>query len=596
MAALDAERPYAEQVANFLSRRTKVEARDLLARVTTTEILDAIDGLDVTEFADMGLGEALAENGKLPMYGLPTRARLLFTGFRSQGKQGVQAESMDRDLEVAIHEFEPGSRLVRDKQEHLALGLTGAFRPEFAVRFNRQNVSVGAAFAREFLLMQCPVCGGWHRTGANQNHPTCQGCNAVLDPTSARECVVPIAFRTDYAPAQGRESTPRSGARVSMAEARPLTLQPAQLANASFRSAGEQLLFRLNRGSFDSRQGVGRWSGFDFTKGRQSIKVGPSRSFTADDQWIDTRFLSSVTDFTRFQQRQGLFLAAPKVTGAFFIAPNVVPAWARMTPGTLGQYRGGGPGARSYGGLLHWAAILSAAFLLAFKAADELDVDPQDFEVIEPRPHLVNGQPVPLIQLCDSLVNGSGLCDRLAQPIGGETLAISLIRRIVNDTAEYPLKELISLDHASACEQSCYECLQRYGNQPYHGLLDWRMGLDYLALLLDADFGMHRTGATTVAWGDAWKSLLHRSVALAARMVPNAPHEVVAGVPHIRVSEGDEWAAIIHPLWNWDAILGESEELQAFSDLHRVETLNTFDMIRRPAAAIDDVRKRLAGG
>jgi DEAD/DEAH box helicase domain-containing protein len=585
-AALDAERPYAEQVANLLSRRTKVEARDLLARVTTAEILSAIDGLDATDFADMGLGEALAESGKLPMYGLPTRSRLLFTGFRSkEDKPEVQAESMDRDLEVAIHEFEPGSRLVRDKQEHLAIGLTGAFRSEFPVRSNRQNVVVGAAFAREFHLMQCPVCGGWHRSAPNQPAPTCQGCNAILDPTSARECVVPVAFRTDYAPAQGREPTPRSGARVSMAEAQPLALQSAKLTNASFRSAGEQLLFRLNRGSFDSRQGVNRWSGFDFTKGRQRVRTGATRSFSADDQWIDTRFLASVTDFTRSQQRQGLFLAAPKVTGAFFIAPNSIPSWARMTPGNLGRYRGP---AR--------AAILSAAFLLVFKAADELDVDPQDFEVIEPRPHLVNGQPVPLIQLCDSLVNGSGLCDRLAQPVGGETLAISLIRRIVHDAGEYPLRELIAPEHASACEQSCYECLQRYGNQPYHGLLDWRMGLDYLSLLLDAGYEMHRTSASSVAWSGAWKTLMDRSVALAARMVPNAPQEIISGIPHIRVTEADEWAAIVHPLWSWDSILGQSDELQGFSDLHRVETLNTFDMIRRPAAAIDDVRKRLAGG
>lgn len=36
--------------------------------------------------------------------------------------------------------------------------------------------------------------------------------------------------------------------------------------------------------------------------------------------------------------------------------------------------------------------------------------------------------------------------------------------------------------------RACYRCLHRYGNQAYHGLLDWRLGLDAIALLLDSSY------------------------------------------------------------------------------------------------------------
>jgi Bacterial Alpha-2-macroglobulin MG10 domain len=45
------------------------------------------------------------------------------------------------------------------------------------------------------------------------------------------------------------------------------------------------------------------------------------------------------------------------------------------------------------------------------KAALELDVAPDEFEALEPR--LRHGRP--LLQIADSLINGSGLCRRLCQ-------------------------------------------------------------------------------------------------------------------------------------------------------------------------------------
>ncbi|MFT7971864.1 hypothetical protein, partial [Salmonella enterica] len=59
------------------------------------------------------------------------------------------------------------------------------------------------------------------------------------------------------------------------------------------------------------------------------------------------------------------------------------------------------------------------------------------------------------------------------------------MKNILNNKTAYPLAEFLQSDHRERCFQGCYHCLHRYGNQPYHGLLDWRLGLDVIQLLLD---------------------------------------------------------------------------------------------------------------
>ena len=63
------------------------------------------------------------------------------------------------------------------------------------------------------------------------------------------------------------------------------------------------------------------------------------------------------------------------------------------------------------------AAAISATYFLVFYAARKLDVAPEEFEVLEPRPYgTADGEKIPLLQICVALVNGSGLCEKLSQP------------------------------------------------------------------------------------------------------------------------------------------------------------------------------------
>src|SRR5439155_26195718 len=66
-----------------------------------------------------GLAERLAEAAVLPMFGMPSRMRLLYHQLR-----GERALAIDRDLDLAVTEFAPGSQRTKDKRILEPIGFT----------------------------------------------------------------------------------------------------------------------------------------------------------------------------------------------------------------------------------------------------------------------------------------------------------------------------------------------------------------------------------------------------------------------------------------------------------------------------------------
>ena len=57
------------------------------------------------------------------MFGMPSRVRVLYHGL-----SGGVASVIDRDLDLAITEFAPGSQRTKDKRVHRAIGFTAALQ------------------------------------------------------------------------------------------------------------------------------------------------------------------------------------------------------------------------------------------------------------------------------------------------------------------------------------------------------------------------------------------------------------------------------------------------------------------------------------
>ena len=77
------------------------------------------------------LSERLASNGVLPMFGFPTRVRLLFHGRSPSAQYGWPPERgvVDRQLDIAISQFAPGSQTIKDDELLTSVGVVN-FHPQ----------------------------------------------------------------------------------------------------------------------------------------------------------------------------------------------------------------------------------------------------------------------------------------------------------------------------------------------------------------------------------------------------------------------------------------------------------------------------------
>ena len=237
------------------------------------------------------------------------------------------------------------------------------------------------------------------------------------------------------------------------------------------------------------------------------------------------------------------------------------------------------------------AGALSACFLILNYASRELlDVDPEEFDVLEPRVKRTSGGlAMPMMQIADSLVNGSGLSNRLMQPDkGGDPMILQVMRAILAGGAGSPLLELLGDEHPSKCMTGCYRCLHRYGNQGYHGLLDWRLGLDVIQLLIEPTYVAGLDGDFSASGVMHWHQMATTLADEAARLL-STNHKSVAGLPLIGLGN-DKWGVVVHPLWDWDSVIASRPELESFALEFEVKPITTFELSRRMGKALLDIR------
>ena len=573
--ALTSSLDYRDEVADWFAEGTSIRRDQFLQELSVDDVLGHIEGLDRAEFAGRGIGEALAEQGQFPMYGMPTRVRNLYTGPEpADDLRTWEPQAIGRDLEVAIQEFAPGRDLVKDKKRHRSIGFTGPLPPR-SERWG-QGIRVrplGDPFGHAFWLVECPICRGWMTMGPPMAgvQVVCKGCRSSLSASDARECVVPNAFRTSFFPTKQEEDLDlTSRQRLAMAEAMPFDPDPITGTNMCYELVRGARVFRLNRGAGEN------WSGFSASRGRTH-----QNALAIENQWIMPAQVSDPRLGFReeHESRMGFFLAAPKVTDSLVIAPRRIPYGLTLSLQTAAGR----------------AAVYSAAFLLIYKAAQELDVDPNEFEIVTPRTVRLGGlEQVPLVQFCDSLLNGSGLCDWLVrQHASGDTVAIAaLSRSILVDADCYPLTDFASPSHRAACDQSCYVCLNRYSNQSFHGLLDWRLGLDALSLLMWSDFRAGLDGRFSTPGLLDWPQLATGYAEELSTIAGPSIWKDAGIVPLACLDQTEDlWCAVVHPLWNWNLLLEKIPEVRQVVARHNcVIPATSFDLARRPVTTLERLR------
>ena len=184
--------PQVPQIVDAILAGTEgVSSDELIMYVCQGLFADLETCANSVELAGDGLAEKLAEGAVLPMYGMPSRVRLLYHGFR-----GREALSIDRDLDLAITEFAPGSQKTKDKRVFTAIGFTCPLLPD-----PTWHPVADDPFPRRMWMARCDLCHFVNTFNAEPAMAGCPDCGNSREGDNAFrvfEIVVPAAFRTSF--------------------------------------------------------------------------------------------------------------------------------------------------------------------------------------------------------------------------------------------------------------------------------------------------------------------------------------------------------------------------------------------------------------
>jgi hypothetical protein len=590
-ALIATQKGYAE-IAAAVGAGVPGRMEDFLRALTVKRLMD-----DVMARAQegrsrvAGLAEFLAEQGLLPMFGMPTRVRNLYLDLSSDGAGAAEWETVDRDVDLAIFEFAPGQTIVRDKRIHTSIGFTSPLnkpirtghslelKPEPSKTWWSDVASIGDCVSCGAVLL----IAGQMPLGDAQ----CRECGATMPSATLQPYVTPAGFRTDFQPrlADGPPIISPLLRRETSSIIEPLQSVSVQGTNLSIGSGSEAWIIRRNRGNRDRNGDLVPFAIQSRTQTRIPVSDAPGvrldrlarQGIVTDDARSRDRFIEEADGHG--PMAAGLF--SRRRTDALTITMGSIP------PGlALGRM---GPRVQENTSIR--AAALSATHLIVQRAAIELDIAPEEFEILEP----LLRKDRPVLQIADTLVNGAGFCRRLASSSGtGNPLIVDLIRSMLAGVGD-PLADAFHAGHhRKTCSRSCYGCIQRYGNRSYHGLLDWRLGLSFLRCLLDHGHlaGLDGHFSSTPELQD-WPEMALRTAHGIQSLAPRTREVVVSdqlSIPVVLETGHDgtrRGFAIIHPFWDPNAALdGVFMRLEKAFHGVSLSYIDTFEGERRLLTAV----------
>ena len=546
-----------DDICRTVLRRTEMDnPAGLTAMVAhvNSKLLSDIDSTAAhpESLPHLALSERLASLGVLPMFGFPTRVRLLFHEYPKVNRGGWPPDRgvVNREIDIAISQFAPGAQTVKDDELHTAVGIVD-FRPSGGAVVTAPNplgntISVGICRQCQ-ALVEAPVPTGG-----------CPFCSAARSESGYRapvELTEPPGFHTWWAIkaefSGGFEFTPRA-LRARMGA---MLKNPTSRRNFTVDS-GQARVFRVNDNA-----------GADFE----------FRKINGHEIWIsDDAFQQAQRDLPQ-NQRNALrppqydstvqpvrrALAAIASTDVLTAGITNVPVGVCLNPAV--------PEAR--------AAWFSFGFLLRRAAAVRLDVSESELDLgINPVMDFSSpfAPPSARIFISDSLENGAGYSTHLGDPARFEDLLHFMLGQAGRKSRDF-YDPYVSLVHEQECATSC-RCLREYGNMPYHPLLDWRIALDMTRLAIDQSAQID----LSASW---WAPLVGR-MAPAYFAGLGLQATTLGGLPAGVSAATNEAIFLIHPLWDTDRSNVKAEVAGAIADAERCglkpEPRSMFRAVRFP--------------
>lgn len=419
------------------------------------------------------ISDKLASGGLLPLYGMPTNMKTLFTSNDAlTSGPAEQRNKITRDASVAIYEFAPRAQKTKDKEIHTALG----FAPGFG-----QTKPFESTY-----IYTCPTCGHIMRNDdfdALQNG-VCEYCgehiNEHVDDIS--QVVIPYEYMTSFI----KEDSKAYDDQAVYTQSAPSLTENATdrdisttVKNVYSTFADQCYTWLINDNNGKSFQG-------DFVPrgtGDNEMVYWVSRNI--DNDFRGRRTTGPVNNVSSDSK---ISIACNKLTNVIRIRLNKQNVYVETNVFNRDPNENSMPGK----GTAIKAAFYSAAFILQRSLADKLDITPDEIEISSIQEVMVDNQSSVEIVMNDQLVNGSGfvrqLFDSKLEGILDDVNAIIGGNGIQDDPSNDFLKSLFTRNHMMECSDSCYKCLRVYRNMSFHPVLDWRLGVSLLRMMANEDY------------------------------------------------------------------------------------------------------------
>ncbi|MCT7952528.1 DEAD/DEAH box helicase [Ancylothrix sp. C2] len=516
-----------------------------------------------SELGGVGLAERLAEGGILPMYGMPSRQRVLY---HNVNKRKKEFSTIDRDLDLSVTEFAPGCQKTKDKRIYTAIGFTAPLlwkhtlipasddplsERRWMLRCSRCQYTITKDTESELFQgkdpKKCPNCQAEKQSKNTKNQP---GFRVF-------QWAVPKGFRTkfDWGEDAKVDQEIVLTSTASVAESQTENFEKQTTANTFTAFGREGRVYRVN----DNRG--------ELFKGNLGTAVSRKKNqVELKHQWIAEEFQENDKKqekwkFSETDSPEAIAIIAPKTTNILRIQPSELPSGLCLDPLANNS--------------AIKAAFYSAAFIIRSVAAEELDIDPEEFEISGLRQiNDTNLGQIGEIVINDRLPNGSGFTEWLYR--NWQDILLNKILKAENSFAS----DLISKKHRDNCHSSCYDCLQQYRNMNYHGLLDWRLGLSLLKILADKNFLCGLDNDFSLPYLEKWPGNAIFLRDNFCESFKDCSPQLFDKLPGFKL--GSQNVIIVHPLWNQENPKGLLEKaIIAAGENPRY--LDTFNMLRRPS-------------
>ncbi len=504
------------------------------------EINKSIEG----QSESLGLAEALAEKNLLPMFGMPSRVRYLY-----HGRRGNSFQSIDRDLEIAISDFAPGSQKTKDKRIHTSIGFTS---PLYSIR--SKDIKTDDPILEQRWIFRCEKCRYIKSSQTEPTYSECPECKQNSKPEFTFEYITPKGFRTDFS--FGKEAT-----EVDL----PVFHGAGSFIDTSF---NHQLLDGFNC-KIDSKNDGSVFRINDNNKKFFEGSIGEIKrnGLSLKNQWVISEYGQYTDKNFKFRsdnennQKMKVALASKKQTEVFSITHNQNQIPEELDLDLL----------KTHSAMK--GAYYSAAFLLRTLIAEHWDIDPEELDI----GNIVKKEKSGEIRLNDKLPNGAGFCTQI------KTILSDILKEIKSPNKSAFMKNLYKEDHINKCDSACHRCLKAYRNINYHGLLDWRLGISLLKTLINKDYKCGTDGQFDApdtpelqGWREKAKSLRDQFCEGFTGCRSKKDYDQLYGF-----AVNNKNIIIIHPCWKTKAQTGLLAE--ATKGIEKPEFIDTFNLLRRPS-------------